>query len=196
MPDSTQDQLRQAYELIKAHQRQQAIDLLLPILKADENNANAWWLLANAVEKPGDAREALQNVLRLRPDHDKAQQMLDKLNALHPPMPEPEPVEDAFDFGAADEPVDDLGDLVTGTPASAPGADPFGPPQTFGTPATPPSSASVPADPFGPAQTFGAPAASGAGGIPSVLTRHRPRRHRASRARPPASRTIRLAVVR
>jgi len=151
MSESVQEQLKQAYELIRAKKRKEAIALLLPILKTDENNANAWWLLANALDDPDDAREALQNVLRLRPDHDKAQQMLDQINRLHPPAVEieSEPAGDSFDF---DEPQE-LADLLPGTsPAAGLGADPFGTAQSFGAP----SSAS--SDPFGgPAQTFGAP---------------------------------------
>ncbi len=177
MSEPVQEQLKQAYELIRAQKRKEAIALLLPILRVDEDNANAWWLLANALDDPNDAREALQNVLRLRPDHDKARQMLERINQLHPPTPEPEPepepAEDVFDF---DEPQD-LADLMPGTsPAagagadlfgsartSGPASDPFGSPaQTFGTPS---GSRSAASDPFGgPAQSFGAPASGSTAG--------------------------------
>lgn len=156
MSESVQEQLKQAYELIRAKKRKDAIVLLLPILKDDEDNANAWWLLANALDDPDDTREALQNVLRLRPEHDKARQMLDQVNRLHPPVQEPEPAEETYDF---DEPQD-LADLLPGTSAAGSGADPFGTAQTFGMP-----SSSASSDPFGgPAQTFGAPATGSAAG--------------------------------
>ena len=65
--DSTRQQLQQAYEFIRSGRKSEAEAILLPILKANEDDANAWWLLANAVTSPDDIREALQNVLRLRP---------------------------------------------------------------------------------------------------------------------------------
>lgn len=102
---STNQQLQQAYEAIKAGRRQEGINILLPVLKADSDNANAWWLMANALREPDDIREALENVLRLRPNHDKAQQMLDKLNARYPRKPKPPA--DAYDFDADDPFADD-----------------------------------------------------------------------------------------
>lgn len=99
MDDQVKQQLREAYALIKAKKRQEAVDILLPVLQADEENADAWWLLANCLDDPHDTREALENVLRLRPDNDKAQTMLDAINARYP-RPEPEPEPD--DFGVGD----------------------------------------------------------------------------------------------
>ncbi len=80
-------QLKQAFELIKAGNKSAAVDLLLPILKVDKDNADAWWLMANALSEPDDIREALETVLRLRPDNDRARQMLTKLNQKYPPKP-------------------------------------------------------------------------------------------------------------
>jgi hypothetical protein len=82
--DPTRQQLQRAYELIRAGKKAEAEAILLPILKADEDNANAWWLLANALNTPTEIREALENVLRLRPGDAKAQKMLDDLNARFP----------------------------------------------------------------------------------------------------------------
>jgi tetratricopeptide (TPR) repeat protein len=89
--------LNQAYELIKAKKKQEAVDILLPILKFDDNNADAWWLMANALEAPGEIREALENVLRLRPENDKARKMLDNLNLRYPP-PQKTKNDDEFSF--------------------------------------------------------------------------------------------------
>lgn len=98
--DSTQQDLQRAYELIKAGKKAEAEALLLPILKADESNANAWWLLSNAVSGPGETREALEQVLRLRPGDAKAQKMLDDLNRRHPA--DEFPMQEEFgDLGAA-----------------------------------------------------------------------------------------------
>lgn len=177
MTDSTQQQLRRAYELIKAKKRNEAVQILLPILQTDRDNANAWWLLANAVTDPKDAREALENVLRLRPDHENARKLLDKLNATHPqePKPEPEPEQETFDFGgvgaeetppqAAADPfggqAETFGAPASSTPAGGAAADPFGAPTASG-PAARGASSTAATDPFGggAARPAGAPAAA------------------------------------
>lgn len=65
MSEQTRRQLQQAYELIRAGQREQAGAILVTILKQDRNNADAWWLLANASNDPDKTRQALENVLRI-----------------------------------------------------------------------------------------------------------------------------------
>lgn len=95
-------QLQQVYEAIKAGRKQEAISILRPILEANPDQANAWWLMANAQQDPQAIREALENVLRLRPDNDKAQQMLAKLDARYPRKPKPPA--DEFDFDVQDDP--------------------------------------------------------------------------------------------
>jgi hypothetical protein len=63
--------------------------------------------MANASDLPEDIREALENVLRLKPDQDKARQMLDRLNERYPP----EPKARADDFSFDDDPfADDFGE--------------------------------------------------------------------------------------
>lgn len=81
----TSQRLKQAYELIKAKKKQDAVDILRPILKFDDKNADAWWLLANALDDPDEIREALENALRLDLSSDKARKMLDNLNLRYPP---------------------------------------------------------------------------------------------------------------
>lgn len=110
-------QLQQAYELIRKGNKQQAVQILVPLLKTDKDNANAWWLLANAVENRDQARQALENVLRLRPNDEKAQKMLEKLQPAPPPPPAP--VQDDFSF-------DDEGD-----PFAAPAAKASPPPAKY-----------------------------------------------------------------
>jgi hypothetical protein len=102
---SANQKLKQAFELIKAKKKKDALDILRPIVKIDPDNADAWWLMANALDSPDDIREALENVLRLRPTHEKAQQMLDKLNQRYPP---PKLKRDEFVFD--DDPFADEGD--------------------------------------------------------------------------------------
>jgi hypothetical protein len=94
---SSNPQLKQAYDLIKAGQKTQAVSILRAVLRNDRDNADAWWLMANALAEPDDVREALENVLRLRPANTKAQAMLDKLNARYPPRRKNDDDEFAFD---------------------------------------------------------------------------------------------------
>jgi tetratricopeptide (TPR) repeat protein len=82
---SIREQLEEAYELIQQEQLDEATAFLKPILDDNPDNADAWWLMANAVSEPRDARRALVNVLKNNPRHTKAREMLDKLNELYPP---------------------------------------------------------------------------------------------------------------
>ena len=56
---STSQQLQQAFQLIKNGQRQEAAQILVPIVRAEPNNADAWWLLANAVTNEEQQRNRL-----------------------------------------------------------------------------------------------------------------------------------------
>lgn len=107
---STNDQLQQAYQLIKAGNRQEAVQLLMPILRAEQSNADAWWLLANAVTDPSQQRRALNEVLKWRPGDEKAARMLNNLapaesfpgisdsfeSAPTPRATQPSPISDPF----------------------------------------------------------------------------------------------------
>ena len=88
MSDTIEDRLNLAYELIQQEQMDEAISILDSILLDDPENADAWWLRANAVSEPEDARHALQKVLDYNPDHEQAKQWLDRLNEVYPPVPE------------------------------------------------------------------------------------------------------------
>lgn len=96
---STDQQMQQAYQLIKQGRKEEAAALLVPIVRADNDNADAWWLLANAVGNADQAKRALQMVLRVRPDDDRARRMLAKLSGE--PYQEPPPKR------SAPPPVDD-----------------------------------------------------------------------------------------
>lgn len=98
MTDAFQDKLQQSYELIRRNQLEEARAILQPILMS-QPSADAWWLWANAVTNPEDARHALSKVLDLDPDYQPALQQLEKLNQLYPPLPEVET--GAFEYGAA-----------------------------------------------------------------------------------------------
>ena len=94
---SVQDQLQRAYQLIRAGSRQDAIQVLMPVLRADPANADAWWLLANAVTDPAQKKRALEEVLKLRPTDERARKMLDQV-VPPPPPPPPPPSTSPFDL--------------------------------------------------------------------------------------------------
>jgi len=86
MADATRSQLEQAYRLIQQEDLDKAIAILRPITVSQPDNADAWWLLANAVSEPKEAHEALSQVVRLRPSHAEAHDLLAKLQAEYPSL--------------------------------------------------------------------------------------------------------------
>lgn len=81
MSSSTKDQLSQAHELLRASHYDDALALLMPICKAEPDNINAWWLLANALQDPEKVKLALNKVLAISPNHAMAKARLNELNA-------------------------------------------------------------------------------------------------------------------
>src|SRR5258706_6369981 len=81
MSEPTRTQLQQAYQLIKNGEKEEAVSVLRPMLTVDPNNADGWWLLANAVSDPAEQRSALEKVVMLRPDHAQARAKLADLKA-------------------------------------------------------------------------------------------------------------------
>lgn len=61
----SREQLDRAYTLIKDGQLQEAISIIEAVIRADRENENAWWLLANATNDPAAKQNALNNVIRL-----------------------------------------------------------------------------------------------------------------------------------
>lgn len=84
-------QLVQAYQWIKEGKKAEAEAHLIRILSQDEGNADAWWLLANALTDPTEQAEALDQLLQLRPGDEKAQKMLAKLRPPKRPAAPPPP---------------------------------------------------------------------------------------------------------
>ena len=118
MTDASEYRLEQAYELIRAGQPDDAIAILQSILQVDDTNADAWWLVANAVDEPEEARAALRKVLEYQPDHAQAQRLLGRLDELYPPVEEAET--DLFSFGEVDDTLDSLyGDTALNTPVES-----------------------------------------------------------------------------
>jgi hypothetical protein len=84
--NNTKKILSDAYDLIQQDQFDEAIVLLRPVLVEEPDNADAWWLMANAATEPGDARRALVNVIKNDPSHTRAREMLEQLNEAYPPQ--------------------------------------------------------------------------------------------------------------
>ena len=107
MFDQTRPQLEQAYGYLKEGKRDQARALLEPIINAEPDNVDAWWLMAMTVTTPTEKLNALQNVLRIKPDHANARRVLDGLEAQMPA------------FGMEEDPFATPGPTAPfGTPAS------------------------------------------------------------------------------
>ena len=81
----SKEALRSAFENLKAGEKALARIELRALLDKEPDNADAWWLMAHALTEPDEIRQALQQDLRLRPDHRAAQEKLDALNRKYPP---------------------------------------------------------------------------------------------------------------
>ncbi|MEP7293989.1 MAG: tetratricopeptide repeat protein [Chloroflexota bacterium] len=85
--DETQSALSRAYELVEAGQYEDARAILDPILVAEPNNADAWWVYAHAVTSADDGRKALENVVRIDPRYPGASDLLAQARDLAPTKP-------------------------------------------------------------------------------------------------------------
>ncbi len=109
MTDDNQRKLQQAYDLIRQERFEEAQLVLQPII-FDAPSADAWWLWANAVTEPEDARYALARVLEFDPGHSQAQQLISRLEHVYPAVPEAQPYSPA---AGADDNFDDIaGEVV------------------------------------------------------------------------------------
>jgi len=85
--DETQSALSRAYDLVEAGKYDEARAILEPILAANKDNADAWWVYAHAVTNPDDGRAALENVLRIDPKYPDAADLLAQARAVAPERP-------------------------------------------------------------------------------------------------------------
>jgi hypothetical protein len=74
-----QDQLRQAASLIKSGNKTQARQIISTILKAEPNNADAWYLNAVLVEGRDSKIQALERAVAINPAHEAARKALNQL---------------------------------------------------------------------------------------------------------------------
>ena len=81
MDDLTASKLQTAYELIKAGQRDQACEILIPLVRASPNLTDGWFLLGHAANDSQEKIRCFQQVLRLDPANQPAQKQLARLLA-------------------------------------------------------------------------------------------------------------------
>jgi hypothetical protein len=113
--------LVEAYNLIKAGQKQDAGRILKSYLSRNKDDVQAWWLMAHAVTQPDTIRRCLEMVIKLDPDHAKARAMLEQIQAdasapAAPAAPPPTPPP------AAEKPVRAAEKPAAPRPASQPAA--------------------------------------------------------------------------
>lgn len=115
MPGNTsRTELERLYNLIQEGREEEAATALRAIVRGDRDNEDAWWLLANAVADPAEAKESLDQVLRLNPANTQARDLLERLDGTYPdlgPIPTTELTDLDFDAipstPAASNPWDD-----------------------------------------------------------------------------------------
>lgn len=86
--DETQLALARAHELVEAGQYADARAILDPILAAEPNNADAWWVYAHSVTSAEEGRNALENVVRIDPRYPGASELLAQARSLAPAVPD------------------------------------------------------------------------------------------------------------
>ncbi len=75
--DETQAALSRAFELVEAGNNEEARAILDPILAANPNNADAWWVYAHAADDPAEGQRALEKVVSINPEYPGASDLLE-----------------------------------------------------------------------------------------------------------------------
>lgn len=76
---ASKDPIQQVRELIKAGRRPQALKQVARLIEKDHDNPELWWLLANATDDTEQARAALDHLLVLQPNNERARRMLERV---------------------------------------------------------------------------------------------------------------------
>lgn len=81
MDDATRRQLEQAAAQIKAGRKEDALDILVPLLHRQPDLVAGWWLAANALDQEVKVRQILKRILKLRPGEPRARKKLAEMDA-------------------------------------------------------------------------------------------------------------------
>jgi hypothetical protein len=87
MDNTTIVAIQKAQELLKAGNKQEAQAILIPVVRANQDIAEAWYLLGFAVTDPEKRMVAFQQVLRIDPSNQPAQKQIAKLLAARAAAP-------------------------------------------------------------------------------------------------------------
>lgn len=79
--DATRKQLEQAAVQIKAGRKEDALDILVPLLHRQPDLVAGWWLAANALDQEVKVRQILKRILKLRPGEPRARKKLAEMDA-------------------------------------------------------------------------------------------------------------------
>lgn len=108
MSEESRPALRQAFDAIEAGDLEAARAILQPILAAEPDNPDAWWIYSHAVTDPQEALNALEQVARIDPQYPGAADLLVTLRERLPRRPttitSPPPPPANFPDMPADEP--------------------------------------------------------------------------------------------
>ncbi|MBN1146898.1 MAG: alpha/beta fold hydrolase [Anaerolineales bacterium] len=81
MDEATLTALREARDLIKAGKPQEARPILVELIRRDQDVEHAWYMLSFTLDEAQQQRYALEQVLRLNPENQKARARLASLSA-------------------------------------------------------------------------------------------------------------------
>ncbi len=76
-----QQKLQQAKELA-IEDRTEALNIVIEVLRLNQNNTEAVWLYVNLIEAPEQKIKGLQKLLRLEPENQKARTLLSRLETV------------------------------------------------------------------------------------------------------------------
>lgn len=77
------DRIKFAFDLAKKGRKEDARSILRDVLSQDRDNALAWSAYARVAKNREQAVHALEQMLRIRPDNEWAQQGLQKLGCFN-----------------------------------------------------------------------------------------------------------------
>lgn len=102
MDEKTTKALQMVQTLIKAGKQEQAVDILVMIVRSNPNVEEAWYLLGFALIDTQKRIDSFQQVLRINPSHELAKQQLANLQTIRSvsPFTEDTPTKPQFAFMA------------------------------------------------------------------------------------------------
>ncbi|HLA43138.1 MAG TPA: hypothetical protein VJZ27_06875, partial [Aggregatilineales bacterium] len=82
--DDLQNLLKSGIQAARSGNKEVARDIFHQVLRLDSRNELAWMWLASVLESTQERKRALQKVLQINPENQRAQQALQKLGGTSP----------------------------------------------------------------------------------------------------------------